>query len=249
MHLTLLDYLLWAACPVSMAVLLAVMYMRNLHQAYPYFFAYAMLQVVCHPTLFLISRRSYAAYFFAYYVTEAGSIVLAVAVLWDVFKNALGLYECAGRFALTAFRYCVPLILGLIVVIGIESYPGPAGAWSHWLLSGLSVTRLVQLALLLLLFLFRKYLGVSSSNVVFGVALGFALYAAVDMLVADEFLHKLTNPQILRQADSLVYFLATLIWLGYAIGGSTQPDIHQEPRFPVFPRSRAFLNSLAGPPQ
>ena len=244
MHLRLFDYVLWLAAPVILAGVVVAMYKRRLHRAYPYFFVYALFQVVQAPLLLVLYMRSYKVYYYAYYATVAVSVVVSVAVFWDIFKNALGLYEHLGKLANTVFWWSVVVVAGLVVLMHPNSYLSQEGWYGSWIHSGVSASRVAQCALILLLFFFRKYLGISRGNVVFGIALGFGLFAAVNMVVFGEWRHHYDMARALSRVNSLTYLVATLIWLAYALRGSTQPDVDQEPRFPVFPRSRAILTSL-----
>jgi hypothetical protein len=221
MHLNTLDYALWIACPVVMAGVLAAMYKRGLHRTYPYFFAYVVLQVVDNPLLFWLSTRSYAVYFYAYYVNVFACIVISLVVFCGIFDNAFGGYEHLRKSAIVMFRWTVALVLAAIIMMNLDNHAGHADSIVTWILSALSVLRLAQCALILLLLLFRNYIGISRGNVIFGIALGFGWYAIVNMLVAEAFQRHYNISPLLRQVNALAYFVATLIWLGCVVRGST----------------------------
>ncbi len=226
MHLNTFDYIFWIASPVVMAGVLAAMYKRGLHRAYPYFFAYVVLQVINNPLLFWFSTRSYAVYFYTYYVNVFACIAISLVVFCSIFDNAFAGYEHLRGSAIAMFQWTVLLVLGAIMLMNLD-HRADTGAIVTWILSADSTLRLAQCALILLLLLFRNYLGISRGNVVFGIALGFVWYAAVNMLVAEAFHHHHNISSFLRQANALAYFVATLIWLGYVLRGSiasNRPD-------------------------
>jgi hypothetical protein len=97
-----------------------------------------------------------------------------------------------------------------------------------WLLSAVSATRVAQCALILLLFCFRKYLGISFSSMAYGIALGFGLFAATNMLVAGITRFAGPSHMLLSQINSTAYLTASLIWLAYSMCGSTQPPVPRQ---------------------
>ena len=193
----------------------------NERRAYPYFFLYVVLQVVAFPSLFLLNTVSYAAYYYAFYGVTVASVSLSVAVFWDVFKNALAPYDRLRRWAITGFWMGIVALLAATVAMSFGSQANRHGA--GWMPSAVSFTRLGQGALVLLIFFFRKYLVISRRNFAFGVALGFGLFAVVDMLVTTEVPHAAIPHKVLSRFASLAYLLANVIWLAYAVHGSTGP--------------------------
>ena len=75
--------------------------------------------------------------------------------------------------------------------------------------------RLMQCGLVFFLLLFSEYLGISRKNILFGIAIGFGLFASVSMLVAAGTSHASLPALVLRWVKSAAYDLACFIWLGY----------------------------------
>ncbi len=76
----------------------------------------------------------------------------------------------------------------------------------------------MQCGLVFFLLLFSEYLGISRRNLLFGIALGFGLFASVNMLVASGLSHAgVVHVSVLRWINSAAYNLSALIWLGYTL--------------------------------
>lgn len=217
MHLHLVDYILWCAGPVLQFGVLVAMYRRGLHREYPYFFNYTILQVVGEPILFLVERHSYNMYYWGYYVSVALSALVSFAVLHEIFREAFRPYEALRDLGAILFRWSALVVL-LIAVMWYLTSGGSSGvdALTNGILMVQRSVRMMQCGLVFFLVLFSEYLGISRRHVLFGIALGFGLFASVNMLYATALQHGASiSIQVLRPINSAVYVVAVLIWLGY----------------------------------
>jgi len=218
MQLHLIDYVLWFSAPTLQVGVLVAMYRRGLRRDYPYFFNYAILQVFGEPILFIMHKQSYALYFYGYWVSIALSAVLSFAVLYEIFRNAFRPYEALRDLGVILFRWSALVIL---LVAGMWAIaPGHAaqnGPITNSIMLAARSVRLMQCGLVFFLLLFSEYLGISRRNFLFGVALGFGLFASVNMLVAAGVSYGgVISASVLSLINSAVYNVSTLIWLGYA---------------------------------
>ena len=91
--------------------------------------------------------------------------------------------------------------------------------------------RLMQCGLVFFLLLFSEYLGISRRNIVFGIALGFGLFAAVNMLIAVSMTHPVyLHRQTLRWINSAAYNVSVVIWLSYALRAPARRSISSTAR-------------------
>jgi hypothetical protein len=217
MHLNPVDYVLWCAGPVLQFGVLVAMYRRGLHREYPYFFNYTVLQVISDPLLFVVARYSYTMYYWGYYVSVALSALVSFAVIQEIFHDAFRPYEALRDLSVILFRWSALLLL----LIGVMWYITAAKS-SHvdTLTSGIILVqrsvRMMQCGLVFFLVLFSEYLGISRRHVLFGIALGFGLFASINMLYTTAVSHGSFVPvQVLRPINSAVYVVSVLIWLGY----------------------------------
>ena len=217
MHLRLIDYVLWLAAPTMQLGVLIVMYRRGLQRDYPYFFYYTILSVVNEPILFVAQRNSYTLYYYGYYVSIALTTLISFAVLNEIFQNAFRPYEALRDLSVILFRWSALVILLVAGMWAVTSSP-QEGAITNALLLAQRSVRLMQCGLVFFLLLFSEYLGISRRNLLFGIALGFGLFASVNMLIVSGLSHAgVVHVSVLRWVNSAAYNLSALIWLGYAV--------------------------------
>jgi hypothetical protein len=216
MQLSLTDYVLWLASTFFQVGVLFALFRRGLHKEYPYFCNYTILQVV--NTIFLLSvQRSQSLYYYGYWVSSALCVLISFAVLQEIFKEAFRPYEALRDLSGILFRWSILVLVlvgGMWAVTTIHS-DGRDSITAVVLLADRCV-RLMQCGLVFFLLLFSEYLGISRRHVLFGIALGFGLFASVHMLVATGMSHpSVLSEKILRRINCGAYDLAALIWLAY----------------------------------
>jgi len=234
MHLRLIDYVLWLSAPTIQLGVLVAMYRRGLQRDYPYFFNYTILSVANEPVLFVMQKYSYALYYYSYWVSIALTTLVSLAVLYEIFQNAFRPYEALRDLAGILFRWSALVILLVAGMWALTSdHPAQNGSISNAiLLAGRSV-RLMQCGLVFFLVLFSEYLGISRRNLLFGIALGFGLFAAVSMLVTSFMSHRgVVHVSVLRWVNSAAYNLSALIWLGYAAMAPSRSSVLAATRSP-----------------
>ncbi|MFI5116131.1 MAG: hypothetical protein ACHP8B_05465 [Terriglobales bacterium] len=193
------------------------MYRRGLHRDYPYFFNYALLQVVSDPVLFVVQRHSYTLYYWGYWFSIALSALISFAVLQEVFHEAFRPYEALRDLSVILFRWSglVVLLFGVMWAVTATQSSRVDTITSTILLAQRCVC-LMQCGLVFFLLLFSEYLGISRRHVLFGIALGFGIFASVSMLIAAALSHgTFVHVSVLRQIESAAYDFAVIIWLGY----------------------------------
>ena len=217
MHLRLTDYVLWFGGTLMQLGVLVAMYRRGLHREYPYFFNYTVLQVLSEPILFVIQRHSYTLYYWGFYVSMALSALISFAVLQEIFYDAFRPYEALRDLSVILFRWSalVVLLIGVMWAITTAQASRLDTITSAIVVVQRSV-RLMQCGLVFFLLLFSEYLGISRRHVLFGIALGFGIFASVSMLVATAVSHgTFVHVSVLRWISMGAYDFCVLIWLGY----------------------------------
>lgn len=215
MRMHAIDYVFWCLTPIVMSAIAVCMYRRRLHKAFPYFFNYVIFQVIA----FLIEfpLRNWVNYYYVYWTVQALSVVVSFAVLLEIFKDAFRPYEALRDLSVILFRWCALVVLLLAGMWAITSWRGNQidNITNAIYLVDRSV-RLMQCGLVLFMLLFSEYLGISRRNVLFGVAVGFGFFAAVNMLVMTALSHQsyVTKASLSRISAS-AYTITMLIWLGY----------------------------------
>jgi hypothetical protein len=218
MHLRPTEYVLWFASPALQLAVVIAMLRRGLHRDYPYFFNYTILGVIGEPLLVLLHLKSDTAYFYAYYFNLALCVILSFAVLQEIFKDAFRPYEALRDLSVILFRWSALVVLLVAVMLALNSGKPDKSFVTQFLMLADRSVRLMQCGLVFFLLLFSEYLGIPRRSLLFGISLGFGLFASINMLVFTAGLHHgIIRRTTLSEINSAAYLTAVLIWFGYTL--------------------------------
>jgi len=208
---------LWFGAQAFQIAILVAMYRRRIHDHYPAFFYYIVLQVLSDPFLTLARERWPYTYYYGYWTTECLSVALSLFVLQEVFRDAFRPFEALRDLSAILFRWAA---LVLLLVAGMSAVTTSNSGHIDAITSTIyMVDRNVQIMLCGLVFfllMFSEYLGISRRHVMFGVAIGFGFFSSVHMLVTTAMTHKtVLHRSTLSAINSGAYVIACLIWLAY----------------------------------
>ena len=221
MRLTVTDYVLWCLTPIFMSVTAAFLCRRRLQKQFPYFFNYVIFQILSFLVEFPL--RNWPNYYYVYWPLQALSLVVSFAVLLEIFRDAFRPYEALRDLSVILFRWCALVVLLLGGMWAITS-------WRQNQIDNITnaiylidrSVRLMQCGLVLFMLLFNEYLGIRRRNLLFGIAVGFGFFAAVNMLVMTALSHhSYFSKSTLSRINGIAYVISTLIWLAYAALPST----------------------------
>ncbi len=223
MPLSPTDYLLWVTGPILLVLTCGAVLKRKLVYEYPVFFVYAAFHVLRTATLFTIHllhlqhRMGYADYFYAYWMTQAVSIVLGFAVIYEIYRGVFQHYDALRRLGGILFA-CAGIAL-LVLAMWTAAAPGAEtpGVVRAVLLLERSV-RLMQCGLVLFLFLAAFYFGLPWQNYRFGIALGFGVFASIELAAVAVRSHMGARVAVaLSQVNAAAYACGVMIWLCYLL--------------------------------
>ena len=189
---------------------------RGQQKTFPVFFAYLLIVLIKSEVLQLIKPFSRTGYFYGYWLAEAITILLSLAVIYEIYRNILtsGTLPTSKT---TFFRINVGLLLLASMVAIFTVHTGG----DHPLLRTIFVfggaLRTMQLGMFLLLAWFSIFFGFYWTSQAFGIALGYALYALAQLAntLARAWVGPLGN-QVYEYVTILAYMCAVLIWIAYA---------------------------------
>lgn len=211
-------YTLWITPALLMALLAAFMRHRRLHRELPAFYAYAIFTALRTAVLFLVFHRYPPAYWYLYWVAEAGSAVLGFAAIYEVFRHLFPGQERVRRLGDVFFRWTAAAFVLLAVVaaaLNLDPNVTPAAAGVLALTQGV---RLVQCGLLLFLFVFSCFSGMVWRRDALGIALGFGLFASVQLAAAAMQTYTgLVSYQTWSWVNMASYNCAVLVWMRYLL--------------------------------
>lgn len=224
MSISAFQYVLWIL-PASLQLwLVIVMLRRELRQEYKCFFAYTAFHVVRFVVEFSIFHlASHIAYFFFYWAAGAVSVLLGFAVIYEIFRQSFEPYPGLREVSSNLFHW-VALMLVLISAIIAVTSPGeyPWVPTTAILMLERSM-RMMQVGMLVFLFLFTERLNLSWKHPIFGIALGFGIFACVELILATwlaQFGAQNTATYSLIKAAT--YNTSVLLWLSYML--APQPE-------------------------
>jgi len=224
MSLSPADYLLWVTGAALLVLTFAAVLRRRLFYEYPVFFAYAAFQVLGTALrsgvhlLQLHHRVSYGDYFYTYWETQAISIVLSFAVIYEIYCGVFQRYDALQRVGGILFACAGIALLAAAGWLAVSApVAGQPGIVTAVLVMERSV-RVMQCGLVLFLFLAAFYFGLPWQNYRFGIALGFGVFASIELAaVAVRSQIGASVAAACSQINSAAYSFGVMIWLCYLL--------------------------------
>lgn len=236
-------YLSWVVGPVLEIALLACMVRRKLHPVFPRFFSYIAFQALSSGLLFLTYRYfSEKSYFDAYWTSNAVSVILAVAVMDEILLHVFKEYGGAQNLGSVIFRWACGLLLVLAIVTAFTSQEGSADRVVAVVLTFDRSVRVMQCGLFCLLMILCRLLKHCWRQQVFGIALGFGVFASIEgILVSLAMAYGDAAGPAISLVKSAAYNAVTILWIGYLA-----QQAHSIPAVEMAPRLDLVLADPAG---
>lgn len=209
-------YLSWLVGPALQLILLAYMVRRRLHNVFPRFFSYIVFQTLKSGVLLVVFHYYESVYFDAYWTGNAVSVLLAVAVMDEILRTLFKEYGGAQTLGSMIFRWTSGLLLLLAIVNALTSHETSVDRVVATVLNFDRSVRIMQCGLFCLLMLLCRYLRHCWRQRVFGIALGFGVFASIELiLVSIAIRYGSASAPIISIVKSLAYNAVTLLWIGY----------------------------------
>lgn len=213
---------LWISQPILQAVIAVILFRRRLHKQFPAFFAYTVAQVVFFLISFPVRDNAtfvfgvYSLYFAAYYCAAALNVIFAFKIIHEVFLDVFRPYPALKDLGTALFKWAA-MIMILVSVVMISTSPGWDDPVKRTILVVQRCVDVIQCGMVIFLLAFCQNLGVSWRRQSFGVALGFGLGSAVELmthaLYSGFHIHSLTTSLI----NLLGYELSLGLWMTYSL--------------------------------
>jgi hypothetical protein len=222
--------------PLLQVCILVFMWKRRLYREYLAFVVYTAWQIIRAVILQWVWHRvdagvlGYASYFYSYWVAELISTALGLAVIHSIFISVTRGYRATRNWGNTLFLIATAMLLGIAVW---AAYFVPVNSTSTIVAGVLLLERsvlILQAGLLLLLILFSSVLGISLKHRIFGITLGFGIYASVHLVSAAIRTHAGADYDALfRLSKSIAYNVAVLLWFVYLCLPQRDRKVNQLP--------------------
>lgn len=216
--LRLFWYYLWIVPHAFQAVVLFLMIQRGWRRQFPMFFLYGVSEIAQFAVLFGISL-SYLPfsheYFRLYSVSLALSAAIRFAVIQELFGYFFQRYPTLIRPGKLLLR--VSIVLLLLVSVGLAALaPGSnIDFLSHTTYVFDRTAAILQAGLLVLLFSFSRYFVLSWRSQAFGIALGFGIFAGVDLATSALRVYGIISQTLFDFINMGTYHCCVLIWIFY----------------------------------
>lgn len=206
----------WLAGPVLQITLLIFMIQRKLHLVFPRFFSYIVFQIVKSGILYVTYRYYHDNYFDAYWTGNAISVLLSVTVMDEILHNLFTQYGGIQHLASIIFKWACGLLLLLSIVNAFSSQQTGADRVVSAVLAFDRSVRVMQCGLFFLLMILCRFLRNCWRQNVFGVALGFGIFASIELILVSIVMHFGDGSvAILSLIKSVAYNSVTLLWVMY----------------------------------
>ena len=246
---TLLQSLLWVAPAAIQIAIVVAMFSNGARKRFPMFWTYTLFQIFLSITLMFVYRMGDMEYFLAYWTGAAMSAFLGFAVIYECFSQALQPYETLRDLGRLLFRWTA-IVMGIVGVVFALSTPGgPENtALVHSILIIERAVRIIQCGMLLLLYLFSHHVGITWRNQLFGVVLGFGVYASANLLMYSlraRFGEDWNSSAAIM--NSFSYLVASGVWAGYMFAPAAERTLVRSEAPLILERWNTELAAIAHP--
>jgi hypothetical protein len=206
---------LWILPLVMQCVIALVMLRRRLVGQFPFFFGYTLLLPARDTTLYFLPNpgNRYSSVFFG---GEAAAILLSLTIIFEISWHFVRRYPFLRLFLRVLWISAV--VAGAAALALLIWNKGPAGTdvALEWITLSERSARFLQVCLLIVAIAMMSRLGITWRHYSLGIAAGFGVYAALDLVLLElrGHLHVLSGETfvLLRSA---AYNLGVLIWAFY----------------------------------
>ena len=217
-----IQLVLWVSQPILQAAIGVALFRRKSHKQFPAFFAYVVAQVVFFLISFPVRDSStmifglYSLYFAVYYGSVALNVIFAFMIIHEVFLDVFRPYPALRDLGSALFKWAA-MIMILVSVVMISMSPGWDDPVKRTILVVQRCVDVVQCGMVIFLLAFCQNLGVSWRRQSFGIALGFGVCSAVELLTLALYsgfhIHSVTTSLI----SMMGYGLSLALWMTYAV--------------------------------
>lgn len=217
-RMTLLSVIhgIWLA-GMGFQVLLAVVLIRKKSwKKFPVFTSYVVFNLL-EAAVGYVLQHNRNAYLYAYVIGETISVVLGLALVYEIFTHLFQPHPALRKLAVLVFRIVAVLLVLLAGGVIYARSPFHQSDIVAALLVVEEAARILEVGLIMFLFLFCSVFGLHWRQFVFGIALGLGIFVAVKLAEITLLPHAPSSAGVLAMAGVLSFDLSLLIWLGYSV--------------------------------
>jgi hypothetical protein len=220
----ILYYVLWVAHPVLQTVIAVLMLRRGLHRQFKYFFAYVVAQILTFAIVFPASRYSYSTCFYFSWFSTAISVALGFEVIHEAFLDVFRPFHTLRDLGTVLFKWAGLVMLLVAGVVSVSTGSSDTPPWIQAITTAQRCVRIIQVGMVLFLLFFARYLGVSKRQRSFGIAMGFGIFAFVELVLVASWVGSHMGTMAISLTNMAAYNSALFIWMGYTVAKSPARD-------------------------
>lgn len=216
----ILFYALWFVQPVLEAGIAILMLRRGQHRTFKYFFIYIVTQILDFAVSVWAYRCSDLVYFRISSCSTAISVALGFMVIHEAFLDIFRPFHTLRDLGTVLFKWAGLVMLLVAGVVSVSNSSSSFAPWVQAILTAQRCVRVVQVGMVLFLLFFARYLGVSRRQHSFGIALGFGMFAVVELLLVASWNGYHLGDVAMSFINMGAYAGALLTWLFYTVAKS-----------------------------
>ena len=161
------------------------------------------------------AHSAYVAYFYTYWISFAVESILALIVVYSVFRLAMAPLKGLQQLGMLVFRWAASI--SVVVALGSAFAPNMTG--TKYLVAAISQLQRTQSILTLCLLVFVCFaiipMGLNYSSRIFGVSLGLGILSTNDLLQSAGLALHLQIHAAYNMVNGIVIVLVLAIWTAY----------------------------------
>ena len=231
------NQIIGAVCMILEVCVAVLMFRREQHKQFPWFFTYMLFAVLGSFTETLTSNHYYT-YFVVYWTDSIGFVILSLFSLHEVFRKIFDVFYVYRWFWLV-FPGFVLAILGFAWRYGVAHPPVEAHPTISLILSLVTGVNIIEAAIFVLFFAMARFFKIIWRGYSLGIVEGFAAVGIGGVAFA---LRSMWGPAfngVFKYVVSLSYILAVILWLDTF----RRPPV-PEPKWPSASDRRQMLDEV-----
>ncbi len=209
---------------VLLGTILLALRRKGLDRAFPAFTVY-LAAVLCSTVLntplgylYAVSPLRYPWFFYTEWSGDLLTAGLGLIVILEVYLHIFGSYELLRKWGPAIYRWAAAILLLLAALVAWQTRTADGSHVMFVLLVAKRSLRMVQTGLLVILFLCWAWLRMSRRRLEFGIALGYGVYAAIDLVnLAVRTEVGPVGQKVVMLVGDLSYLCPVAIWLAYVL--------------------------------
>src|SRR5580692_1940786 len=209
-------YVLWITHPILQTAIAAAMFRFGRHRQFKYFFTYIIAQIATFAVVFPTYRYNLAAWPYLSWLSTAVSVALGFKVIHEAFLDAFRPFHTLRDLGTVLFKWAGLVMLLVAGVVSLSTNSSHTVLWVQAILTAQRCVRIVQVGMVFFLLFFARYMGISRRQYSFGVALGFGIFALVELSLLASWVGEHVGFESIQLINMTAYNCTLLIWLGYS---------------------------------